>query len=157
MRTIEIDDEVFGYLQSKAISYVETTPNLTLRRLFGLDIVLTKSEDPKSKVREIQEYKNPRRKQPKTDLQQLIQASLLQERQTLYLYDYQGNQISGYDSTISGKKLLWNNITYSMSKLAERGLRKEGFSSESVRGPAHWFNSDGISVKELWKQYLETK
>jgi len=32
MQTIEIDDELFGYLQSKAIPFVET-PNLTLRRL----------------------------------------------------------------------------------------------------------------------------
>ena len=32
MRTVEIDDELFGYLQSKAIPYVET-PNMTLRRL----------------------------------------------------------------------------------------------------------------------------
>ena len=36
MRNIEIDDEVFGYLQSKAVPFVET-PNLTLRRLFSLN------------------------------------------------------------------------------------------------------------------------
>ena len=36
-----------------------------------------------------------------------------------------------------------------MSELAKECLKKEGFSSESVRGPAHWFNSDEISVKEF--------
>ena len=36
MKNIEIDDEVFSYLQSKAIPFVET-PNLTLRRLFSLN------------------------------------------------------------------------------------------------------------------------
>ena len=57
--------------------------------------------------------------------------------------------IAGYDSTISGKSLLWNNELFSMSELAKECLKKEGFSSESVRGPAHWFNSDEISVKEF--------
>ncbi|MHC1743919.1 MAG: hypothetical protein AB9873_12920 [Syntrophobacteraceae bacterium] len=36
MKTIEIDDEVFAYLQSKAIAYVEN-PNLTLRRILGIE------------------------------------------------------------------------------------------------------------------------
>ena len=71
-------------------------------------------------------------------------------------FDYQGKKMPGYDSTISGKNLLWNNELFSMSELAKECLKKEGFSSESVRGPAHWSNADGISVKELWKQYLKT-
>ncbi|MBW1815221.1 MAG: hypothetical protein JRJ39_16680, partial [Deltaproteobacteria bacterium] len=45
MKTIEIDDEVFGYLQSKAIPFVET-PNLTLRRLLLDD--KAKTVEPKS-------------------------------------------------------------------------------------------------------------
>ncbi len=36
MRQIEIDDEVFAYLQGQALAFVETQ-NLTLRRLFQLD------------------------------------------------------------------------------------------------------------------------
>lgn len=155
MRNIEIDDEVFGYLQSKAVAFVET-PNLTLRRLFGLNDKSTKSEKPSSQIVQVQRTGLGRKKQPKTDLPKLIQAGLLQEGQTLYLLNYQGEKIPNYDSTISGKNLLWNNDLFSMSELAKECLKKEGFSSESVRGPAHWSNADGISVKELWKQYLKT-
>jgi len=155
MRNIEIDDEVFGYLQSKAIPFVET-PNLTLRRIFGLNSITAKSKALTPTIEQTQRKRHVRKKQPKTDLPKLIQAGLLQEGQTLYLHDYQGKRISSYDSTISGKNLLWNNELFSMSELAKECLKKEGFSSESVRGPAHWFNSDGISVKELWGQYLKT-
>lgn len=155
MRNIEIDDEVFGYLQSKAVPFVET-PNLTLRRLFSLNGKPAKSEKPSSQIIQDQRIVRVRKKRPKTDLPKLVQVGLLQEGQTLYLLDYQGKKMPGYDSTISGKKLLWNNELFSMSELAKECLKKEGFSSESVRGPAHWSNADGISVKELWKQYLKT-
>jgi len=155
MRNIEIDDEVFGYLQSKAIPFVET-PNLALRRLFGLNSKAAKSQDHTQKIEQTQRKRHTRKKQPKTDLPKLVQVGLLHEGQTLYLHDYQGKKLSGYDPTISGKNLLWNNELFSMSELAKECLKKEGYSSESVRGPAHWFNSDGISVKELWRQYLKT-
>lgn len=155
MRNIEIDDEVFGYLQSKAVPFVET-PNLTLRRLFSLNGKPVKSEKTSSQIIQDKRLGRVRKKQPKTDLFKLIQVGLLQEGQTLYLLDYQGKKIAGYDSIISGKNLFWNNERYSMSELAKECLKKEGFSSESVRGPAHWSNSDGISVKELWDQYLKT-
>jgi len=154
MRNIEIDDEVFGYLQSKAIPFVET-PNLTLRRLFSLNGKQTRIEKPSSQI--VQEQRKGRRKkQPKTDLSKLVQVGLLQEGQTLYLIDYQGQKVQGYDSTISGNNLLLNNELFSMSELAKECLKKEGFSSESVRGPAHWSNADGISDEELWNQYLKT-
>ena len=155
MKTIEIDDELFGYLQSKAIPFVET-PNLTLRRL-----LLGDKPSPESRQRGVpvtaQTAKKVRqsKKQPKTDLPKLIQSGLLNEGQILYLYDYQTNKIDGYEATISGKSLLWNDDSYSMSELAKELLKEVGFRSESVRGPAHWYNSDGISVKELWKQYLK--
>ena len=155
MRNIEIDDEVFGYLQSKAIPFVET-PNLTLRRLFSLNGKRVKSEKTSSEIIQDKKIWRVRRKQPKTDLFKLVQVGLLQEGQMLYLLDYQGKKIAGYDSIISGKNLLWNNELYSMSELAKECLKKEGFRSESVRGPAHWSNFDGISIKELWDQYLRT-
>ena len=154
MQTIEIDDEVFGFLQSKAIPFVET-PNLTLRRLMLGDG--TKSKENKPLVsKPVQSSKIIRRgkKQPKTDLPKLVQSGLLTEGQILYLHDYQGNRIQGYEAKISGKNLLWNNKLFSMSELSKELLKKVGFSSDSVRGPAHWYNSDGISVKDLWQQYL---
>jgi len=143
MRTIEVDDEVYAYLQSKAISFIETTPNLALRRLFSLD---GKSQVPQSKAK--------MGKKPKANLQKLIKAGLLQEGQTLYLHDYQGRRIEGYEAIVSGNSLLRSGKPYAMSTLAKEDLKEKGFTSESVRGPAHWYNSDGISVKELWSHFL---
>jgi|SRR5208283_2993358 len=153
MKAIEIDDEVFAYLQSNAIPYVET-PNLTLRRLFGLNGKTRPSADT-SGHQTIQS--DSRRKQPKTELQTLVSSGLLREGQELFLLNYQERKIEGYEAIVSGKSLLWNNKKYSMSELAKMCLNKEGFSSDSVRGPAHWCNSDGISVKDLWNQFLNKR
>jgi hypothetical protein len=150
MKQIEIDDEVFGYLQSKAIPFVET-PNLTLRRLFQIE----KPEKIKPLTQPMQSQ--GLRKQQKTDLSLLIQAGLLQEGQTLYFYDYRGNKINGFDVILSGKSLAWNGQSYSMSDLAQKFLKQKGYASNSVRGPEHWYNSDGISVKDLWQQYLRNR
>jgi hypothetical protein len=147
MKKIEIDDEVYAYLQGKAIPFVET-PNLTLRRLLGVN-------GKKGVAISGLLLANKKKKQQKTDLPTLVQAGLLADGQTLYLHDYRGTRISGYEATISGKYLLYNNKMYSMSELAKRLLKKEGFNSNSVRGPAHWYNTDGISVKELWTQFLK--
>lgn len=155
MQTIEIDDEVFGYLQSKAIPFVET-PNLTLRRLLlGDGTKLKENRLIVSKPVQSPQIIRKGKKQPKTDLPKLVQSGLLTEGQILYLYDYQGNKIQGYEAKISGKNLFWNNKLFSMSELSKELLKKVGFSSDSVRGPAHWYNSDGISVKDLWHQYLK--
>ena len=153
MRKIEIDDEVFAYLQGNAIPYVET-PNLTLRRLFKLNGKTSPTAAPSSHQSLPYEIRG---KEQKADLPTLIRAGLLQEGQKFSLFDYQGRKIEGYEAIVSGKALLWNNEQYSMSKLAEICLKKEGFRSESVRGPAHWYNSDDISVKDLWSRYLSKK
>jgi len=150
MKQIEIDDEVFGYLQSKAIPFVET-PNLTLRRLFQIE----KPEKVKEPKQPIQSQ--GMRKQQKTDLSLLMQAGLLQEGQTLYFYDYRRNKINGFDVILSGKSLRWNGQAYSMSDLAQKFLKQKGYTSNSVRGPEHWYNSDGISIKDLWQQYLPSR
>lgn len=148
MRQIEIDDEVFGYMQSKAIPFVET-PNLTLRRLFQINKTPEKIKPLSQPIQD-----QGQRKQKKTDLSLLIQTGLLQEGQTLYFYDYRGNKIDGFDVILSGKSLTWNGQSFSMSDLAQKFLKQKGYSSESVRGPEHWYNSDGISIKDLWQQFI---
>jgi negative regulator of replication initiation len=98
MQVIEIDDELFGYLQSKAIPFVET-PNLTLRRLLLGDSQKAKeTQRPVTKPSQPAKLIRKNRKQPKTDLPKLIQSSLLSQGQVLYLYDYQGNKIEGYEA-----------------------------------------------------------
>lgn len=151
MRTIEIDDEVFAYLQRKAIPY-EETPNLTLRRLFNLNVKRIYENTANENSLQTNQKK---RKKPKADLSTLVKNGLLKEGQVLFLYDYQGNKIDGYEATISGQKLSYRgNKPLSMSELAKICLKEIGYKSDSVRGPAHWYNSDGISVSDLWRQFI---
>ncbi len=152
MRTIEIDDEVFAYLQSKAIPYIETTPNLTLRRLFNLNGKTSSGGIPKGQTTQSEDKG---KRQLGAKLLPLIKSGLLQEGQTLFLYDYQGRKFEGYEAIVSGKSLLSKGKPFSMSKLAEIFLKEQGYTSNAVRGPAHWYNSDGISVKELWSHRLD--
>jgi len=146
MKTIEIDEEVYAYLQSRAVAYVET-PNLTLRRLFGLD---------KGGKKEAGTPRFTGRKKPKTDLSKLVRAGLIQEGQLLSLRDYQGRVINGCEAAVSRGALLWNGKRYSMSNLAKILLKQQGYESESVRGPSFWYTEDGTSIKNLWDQYLKT-
>ena len=154
MRAIEIDDEVFAHLQSQAIPYVETIPNQTLRRLFSLDKNPRVSQSPLPTREPVREQ---RKKQRRANLQLLVEARLLHDGQKLYLHDYQGNRLHGYEAVIYGKSLKSNGKISSMSPLAQEFLQQEGYSSSSVRGPAHWYTEDGISIKDLWGQYLNAR
>ncbi len=146
MKKIEIDDEVYAYLQSRAYAFVET-PNKTLRRLFEIDKKkLSKAYKPSI---------SKGRKKRKTNLSELVNAGLLNDNQIVYLRDYQEKEIPGYQAKIFHGYLLWNEQSYSMSELAKILLKKQGYASDSVRGPAHWFTKDGISIKDIWNSYLE--
>jgi hypothetical protein len=150
MRHIDIDDEVFDYIRSKAIPYEEKTPNDTLRRLFGLKRKNKKITTTKIGVQP------PSSKKPKADLQELVQSGLLEEGQKLIL-NYKEKKLSRkYEAIVSGKHLLWNGETCTMSRLVKIILRREGHAipSEAYRGPDYWYNSDGRSIKDLWEQYL---
>ena len=42
-----------------------------------------------------------------------------------------------------------------MSELAAKLLQERGYRSESVRGPAHWYTTDGReSILTLWRRHL---
>jgi len=146
MKTIEIDDDVFAYLQSKAIAFVET-PNLTLRRLLGIE------------KRERLQSSNSRaagRKKRKTDLAELVSAGLIQEGQRLFLRNYRKQEIPGYEAVVSNGKLRWSGQTYSMSELAKIMLKENGYESDSVRGPMFWYTEDGLSIKDIWGRYQKS-
>jgi len=74
----------------------------------------------------------------------------------MFLVDYQDNKLPQYRTAINGSSLKWQGQSYSMSDLARELLQKEGYSSSSVRGPAHWCTEDGVSVKNLWQQHLNS-
>ena len=165
METIEIDTDVFTYLQKHARPFVDT-PNSTLRRLFGIDVSTSQVKKKSLPLldADLEELlaKNPtstdkRTKAPKANLELLIQKGFIQNGQKLYLIDYQGNRIQNASASITGVDLIYNDQRYSMSNLAQELLIKMGFKSESVRGPAHWITDKGNSIKDLWQQYLDSQ
>lgn len=99
----------------------------------------------------------PRLKAPKADLRELVQAGLLRNGEELYLIDYQGARVQQYKATVSGGLLQFKGQSYSMSDLARDLLKKVGFRSDAVRGPAHWANARGVSVRDLWQQLLDKR
>jgi len=163
MESIEIDNDVFAYLQKNARPFVDT-PNSTLRRLLGIDSAATAGRPKKSSSAADAELEKllaeslatarSRSKAPKADLEVLVQTGLLRNGQKLYLIDYQGNKVQKFSAVIAGSDLIYNDQRYSMSNLAQELLAKVGFKSNSVRGPAHWVTDDGKSIKNFWQQYL---
>jgi hypothetical protein len=153
MKTIEIDEEVYAYLQSKAIPYEDKNPNDTIRRLFGFDNKAIPQRPiplPQERPRMLQG-----RKKPKASLIELVNAGFLEEGQILHVRDYREREIPDSEATVHQGRLLKDGLSDSMSKLAEKLLKKNGYDSDSVRGPAHWFTSNDVSVKSLWDKYLQ--
>ncbi|HPR90092.1 MAG TPA: hypothetical protein PLD93_01525 [Synergistaceae bacterium] len=150
MRHIEIDEEVFKYLQSHALPFVET-PNDTLRRLFGVNKTRSDSEKPIA-VRPV----SFRMKRQKTRLSQLTKSGVLREGQKLILHDHRKNPVPGIEAFIRGDRLEWKGSTYSMTALAKKHLREIcHYQSPEVQGPAHWYTEANERVFDLWKKYLE--
>ena len=154
MKTIEIDDEVFAYLQNMIIPYYEPTLNHVIWRLLGL---------PK-KVPQKETFKTPARKPNgtkarKADLAKLVQSGRLQEGQELILNAKVKKLSNEYKAEISGGRLLYQGKIYAMSKLVSKIFDQEGcgIPSKSYRGPEYWHTSDGTSVGKLWEDYLSNK
>lgn len=165
MHTIEVDDDVFSVLQKHARPFVDT-PNSTLRRLLEIDplekpsvVMKTETEEQTDELslEELFRHIPPRGKAPKTDLKLLVRSGLLCDGENLFLVDYQKNVIQQFNAVISGDELMFRGKPYSMSELARILLKQIGYTSDSVRGPAHWANSNGVTVKDLWEQYLRSQ
>lgn len=150
MRHIEIDEDVFKYLQEHAPAYTET-PNDTLRRLLGLNKGKTLAARPVAP-----NAISFRLKRPKTRLSQLTKSGILNEGQKLILHDHKGNPVPGVEAHIRGDKLLCNGVIDSMSSLAKKYMREKcNYKSPEFQGPALWFTESNESVFDLWKKYLE--
>ena len=167
METIEIDVDVFSYLQKHAVPFVDT-PNTTLRRLLGIGVaedslLSTTTHEDELSLSDLDAFfadktrlPGPRSKAPKADLRLLARVGIIKNGEKLYLIDYQGNRVQGVQATITGSDLLYDGARYSMSNLAKEILTKHGFKSTSVRGPGHWSTEEGKTVKDLWQRYLES-
>ena len=153
MPRIDIDDAVFKYLQSKAVAFVET-PNDTLRRLLGVDaaVKLVPEVPPAARAKAM--------RKPKANLGGLSRAGLLANGQKLFLRDYQGRPVPNATAYVGGDGIFANHDRkrlYSMSDLAQELLKKQGYQSDSVRGPSHWYTEDGQSITDLWEKYLRER
>jgi hypothetical protein len=162
MHTIKVDDEVFALLQKNARPLVDS-PNTALRKLLGLRINGAPVEDPEVGDDPLEDLyqdamanrANRRTKAAKANLKILVRAGLLRTGERLYLVDYQGKRL-GPEASVTGTPLLeYKGQHGTMSHLAQELLKKVGFKSNSVRGPAHWVTSKNASVKDLWQQLQE--
>jgi len=150
MPRIEIDEAAFRHLQSKAIAFVET-PNDTLKRLLGI----TNSNNTSSTKEAGGGAKLARK--PKASLGRMIRAGLIANGQKLILHDYQGRPVPNAIAYVGGDGIfasLERTRLYSMSDLAQELLKKQGYESDSVRGPSHWYTEDGRSITQIWEEYL---
>jgi hypothetical protein len=156
MTKIDIDDEVFAYLQARAQPFVDT-PNTTLRRLLGVGSASRGKEmtvgDPEldALLAESMALATKRSKAPKADLHELVERGVLRNGQKLYLIDYKGNRLKKLGALVSGSSLIFEGKRYSMSNLATELLQREGFTSKAVRGPTHWVTEEGKTIKQLWE------
>jgi hypothetical protein len=172
MPEIEVDEEVYHFLQQQARPFEEITPNQVLRRLLGIEKFKSLDEEKSNKLieimrkslsidglvdlmlKEVTVLEKNKKKKPKTDCRELIKSGYLKEGQELYLLDYKGKVNEGYHATLHGNSLIKDNKQYSLSKLAQKYFDELGYSSTAVRGPAHWSTNKGETVQMMWEQYL---
>ena len=148
MKIIQVDDDVYAFLQRKAIAF-EETPGMTLRRLLKLGARAMRPRTlPGPRA-------TPGRRRPKADLEILISAGALEPGETLELRDCQGRKINGCEASVAGNSLQFHGRRYSMSNLAQMLLNQHGYESKAVRGPAFWFTRSGQSIKDLWDGIVE--
>ncbi len=152
MKSIEIDNEVYACLRNQAIPFEESTPNHVIRRILGLE----KGSIPKEPSKKTTHSSNGS-KAPRADLRKLVQLGILQEGQKLVL-NYKDMLSNDYEAEIVGDRLLYQGKTYKMSSLVADILDQEGcgIPSRSYRGPEYWYTSGGISIRQLWEQYLKS-
>ena len=162
MHEIKVDDEVFAMLQKNARPFVDS-PNTALRKLLGLRVNGEALESPEVAADPLEDlYQDAmanratrRTKAVKADLKVLVRAGLLRKGERLYLVDYQGKRV-GPEASVTGTSLLECKGQHgTMSHLAQELLKKVGFKSDSVRGPAHWVTAKNVSVKDLWQQFQD--
>jgi len=142
---VDLDKDIYEYIQDNAVVYVDKNPSDTLRRL--LNIPVNKKSKPKPAF-------PPRRKAPRTDLNRLKDAGILFEGQILHMCDGRGNIIPGATAAVMGNGVEYEGKPYSLSELARIFLNKIGYISNSYRGPAFWYTDDNTCIMDLWNKFL---
>ena len=153
MRSIEIDNDVYSFLEAKVQGF-DDTPNFVLRRLLGITTAPSEEASSRPPVPIPSKQKRKRGKAPKTNLRELVRIGSLSEGQTLYMHDYQCIRISGAEAEVRGNNLEYNGKLYSMSALTRDIMKKQGYGSNSYRGPQFWYTAQGECIKDMWDEYL---
>jgi hypothetical protein len=172
MQEFPVDEEVLKIVWQRANPrpFESLSFNAALRRVLGM------SEDARGNmpraandasspsptptpdvIEELLTEVRSRAKAAKADIRELVRAGLLRNGEELFLVDYHGAPLQQFKATISSGGLQFKSQHYSMSQLACDLLKKVGYQSDSVRGPAHWANSKGVTVKDLWQQLLDRR
>ena len=154
MPTIEVDDGLYTYLESKILGFGDT-PSTVLRRELGL-MAKPPTVLPTSNDTALAHTATPlaRSRAPKTRLSELVEVGKLKQGQTLYFHDYQGKKVEGIVATVRGDHLVYKGVGRSMSELTGALMKERGYSNDSYRGPDFWFTADGRSVRDLWDEHL---
>lgn len=156
MRSIQVDDEVYGFLL-KNINEFGESPNQVLRRLLGITVSLNdKNQDIEHNDDAIKQAKT---RGPRVKLSLLVRNGNLEEGQPLYLYSQDLRKMLCM-ARVAGDYLIWKNKKYSMSSLALQMFKTDGHDIKAIRGPAYWFvgeEEDDPSVADLWATYLEKR
>ena len=174
MRPFLVDDEVVSivWARAKPKPFENLNFNNALRRTLGIPEVPvgdSGASHPDAEADELDAIERlpthlprpdssttrRRSKAPRADFRRLTRDGLVRNGEELFLVDYQGQRIKHSKVTIAGAYLQHQGRVYSMSDLAQIFLKKEGYSSASVRGPAHWVNSNDVSIKDLWQKILD--
>ena len=161
MPTIEIAAELLAFIKSRAEPWIDRSEQDTIGRLVGFQvrpepIAEHRVARPLGKQPSLTKEPSPirvRRKKPKVGLQQLLDDGYLRRGQKLFLIDYQNTKVAQAEATVGARGLVWKESEYSMSDLAAQLLKTAGYSSSSVRGPAHWVTDEGVTVLQLWQRY----
>ena len=164
MKTIEVDDEIYAFLEKNARPLTDTATSV-LRRFLPIDGSLSappRNIDPLSRDSSSLSKAEPPRvssysrkaKAAKAHLGILVQSGRLKSGQSVYLIDYKGNKIPGIVASIEGRELSFKGVRYSMSDLAQQQLRACGYEAPAVRGPSHWVTDSNRSITELWQEHL---
>lgn len=165
MKTIDIDDDVYEFLAKNARPFLDTDPNSVLRRLLGFSAGEPTRSQPSEPIQA--EHPSPdmvdtinavrRSKAPKANLRELLRLGKLRDGERLYLVDYHGHRVGQFSASISNGWLSYEGEHYTMSDLAQSLLKKVGFKSDSVRGPAHWANAQGVTIKDMWDEVIKLR
>ena len=161
MPQVTLSDAVLAEIWKRANPrpFENLTPEVGLRRMFNMPMVgaadgeQVPREDSAATRPLHSSHSTSGRKAPKASLEALKTAGLIRQGETLSLVDYQRNRVVGVEATVQGALLLCAGESGTMSFLAQKQLSKRGYKSRSVRGPAHWVNSKGQSVLQLWEEY----